>query len=48
MLFRSFLLVILMALWFVSDEAKKSNQQCYDAGGLIVQTDKGWRCVEAK
>ena len=32
----------------VAARVKESNKECYDAGGLIVQTHKGWRCVEAK
>ena len=44
--FAGLVLVLLASLVGVAGVAKKSHEQCFDAGGLIVQTDKGWRCVK--
>mgnify|MGYP006272232761 CR=1 FL=1 len=38
--------VILLSVIAVATRVKESNQECFDAGGLIVQTHKGWVCVK--
>ena len=40
------MLVVLVGVVVVAARVKESNKECYDAGGLIVQTHKGWVCVK--
>jgi|DEB19_MinimDraft_3_1074340.scaffolds.fasta_scaffold674927_1 hypothetical protein len=38
--------IFVVLVIFVSDERKKNNEECFDAGGLIVKTEHGWLCVK--
>lgn len=38
--------VFVLLVVFVSGERTKSNEECFDAGGLIVKTERGWLCVK--
>lgn len=37
--------IFVLLVVFVSGERSRSNEECFDAGGLIVKTDRGWLCV---
>lgn len=38
--------IFVLLVVFLADERRKSNEECFDAGGLIVKTERGWLCVK--